>query len=179
MTRASRFLAALDACLPVERFQHGRVTRAAETVQDTDGRIGFPFLAEGTLGLLQRKGEISEVQLQAGSEFSRWFYLAALDPLRAGDLAQRLEGKGTYSVAITEHARRRINAALDALGGLGSPCGSVSWHCLGMQLTIAQWAKREGWSGRPVRHESAKLVLAGALSVLVAHYRIGPAHKGT
>jgi len=43
---------------------------------------------------------------------------------------------------------------------------------LGLQLTLAEWARREGWSQRPIRHESARLVLVGALSVLASHFRI-------
>jgi len=172
VSRASRFLAALDACLPPQRLQHGRVERSRETVADSAGGIGRPYIAEGTLDRLLRRQDISAAQHLAGNTFTNWFALAALDPLRASDCGQRIGTQGRTAGAGVEHARLRVNAALDALGGLGSPCGSACWYVLGLQLTLAEWARREGWSQRPIRHESARLVLVGALSVLASHFRI-------
>ena len=170
MSRASRFLAALDATLPVERLQHGRVERSAETMPDASGGIGRPYIAEGLLGMLERRGQISRAQRQAGEEFAEWFRIAALDPLRAADMGQRIpSGMPAAGLAI-EHARRRVNAALDACGGIGSPCGCAAWYILGLELSVAEFARREGWSGRPMRHETARHLLVGALSVLAAHY---------
>ena len=57
-------------------------------------------------------------------------------------------------------------AALDALGGLGSPAGSCVWHVLGLQRSIREWAMRQGWGGRPVRVEQAQGILIAALGVL-------------
>jgi len=170
MSRASRFLAALDATLPPERLQHGRVERVSETVADSAGGIGRPYIAEGLLSMLERRGQISRAQRTAGEQFAEWFRLAALDPLRAADMGQRIpSGRATTGVAI-EHARRRVNAALDACGGIGSPCGCACWYVLGLELSIAEFARREGWAGRPMRHETARHLLVGALSVLAAHY---------
>lgn len=171
MTRASRFLAVLDAHLPTERFQHGRVERAAEQVADADGGIGRPYVVADTLDRMLRQGDIAPAQHLAGNVFANWFALAGLDPLRAGDFGQRLHSGRAISGAGVEHARRQVNAALDALGGLGSPCGSACWHILGMQESLAAWARREGWGGRPIRRETAKWVFVGGLSVLVAHFR--------
>ena len=168
MTRASRYRA--DASLPPERLQHGRVERSRETVADAAGGIGRPYLAEGLLGMLERRGQISRAQRQAGEQFGEWFRIAQLDPLRAADFGQRIpSGLPTTGVAI-EHARARVNAALDATGGIGSPCGCAAWYILGLELTVAEFARREGWSGRPMRHETAKHLLFGALSVLAAHF---------
>ena len=172
MTRASRFLAVLADALPPERYQHGRVERAAETLADASGGIGRPYVAESTLDRLLRRRDIGPVQHLAGNVFGNWFALAGLDPLRAGDIGQGLSAGRSTSSAGVEHARRHVNAALDALGGLGSPCGSACWHVLGLQASLAEWARREGWGGRPIRHESAKLVLVGGLSVLAIHFRI-------
>jgi len=163
-------LAALDASLPPERLQHGRIERSRETVADASGGIGRPYLAEGLLGMLERRGQISRAQRVAGEQFAEWFRIAQLDPLRAADLGQRIpSGLPTTGVAI-EHARRRVNAALDATGGIGSPCGCACWYILGLELTVAEFARREGWAGRPMRHETAKHLLFGALSVLAAHF---------
>jgi hypothetical protein len=175
MTLRSRFTRAAGMALvapTAERVQHGAVTRAAETIADSHGNIGLPWRAEGPLARMERKGEIDAAQLMAGYVFHRWFQTAALDPLRAAALGQRLDPSRGSGGALIEIARNRVNGALDACGGIGSPCGSVCWHVLGLESSIADWARREGWSGRPLRHESAKLVLAGALSVLAAHFRL-------
>jgi hypothetical protein len=168
--KASLFLAALDATLPPERLTHGRVERSRETVADSAGRIGRPYVAEGLLGMLERRGQIGRAQRLAGEQFAEWFRLAQLDPLRAADIGQRIpSGRSATGLAI-EHARRRVNAALDACGGISSPCGCAAWYVLGLELTVAEFARREGWSGRAMRHETAKHLLFGALSVLAAHY---------
>jgi len=172
VSRASRFLAALDATLPLERLQHGRVERSRETVADASGGIGRPYVAEGTLDRMLRRHDITPAQHLAGNTFANWFGLACLDPLRASDCGQRIGPGGRTTGAGVEHARRCVNAALDALGGLGSPCGSACWYVLGLQLTVAEWARREGWAQRPIRQESAKLILVGSLSVLASHFRI-------
>lgn len=171
MSRVSRFLATLAETLPAERLQHGRVERAAETVQDADGRIGFPFVAEGTLGLLQRTGQISATQLLAGEQFREWFHMARLDPLRAAAMTRSNGGIMQSGVHI-EHARRRVDNAIRACGGVISPCGSCVWHVLGLDESLAQWAKAQGWAGRAIRHESAKYILVGGLSVLAVHFGI-------
>ena len=172
MTRASRFLAALDACLPPERYQHGRVERMAETIADATGGVGRPYVVEGTLDRMLRAGDISVREHLAGNTFASWFGLAGLDPLRAGDVGQRVDRGCSLSGAGVEHARRQVNAALDACGGLGSPCGSVCWYVLGLQTSLTEWSRRQGWGNRPVRRESAKLILVGTLGVLAVHYRI-------
>jgi len=159
--------------MPPERLQHGRVRRARQTVQDAAGAIGRPYLVEDTLDRLLRQGDISAAQHLAGNTFSSLFGLAHLDPLRAHELGQRINaGRTTTGGSGVEHARRRVNNALDALGGLGSPCGSACWHILGTQISLAEWARREGWAQRPIRQESAKLILVGSLSVLASHFRI-------
>ena len=168
--RASRFLAALDTTLPPERIQHGRVERARETIADSAGGIGRPYIAEGLLGMMERRGQISMAQRAAGEQFCQWFRIAQIDPLRAADMGQRTPSGMPASGVAIEHARRRVNAALDACGGIGSPCGCACWYILGLEQTVSEFARREGWSGRPMRHETARHLLVGALSVLAAHY---------
>ena len=67
-------------------------------------------------------------------------------------------------------ARRRVDAAMDALGGLGSPAGGCVWHVVGLQRSIREWAMRQGWGGRPVRVEQAQGILVAALGMLAAWY---------
>jgi hypothetical protein len=67
-------------------------------------------------------------------------------------------------------ARRRVGAALDALGGLSSPAGGCVWHVAGLQYSIREWAMRRGWGGKPIGEKSAHGILVAALGVLAAHY---------
>ena len=63
-------------------------------------------------------------------------------------------------------ARRRLDVALDALGGISSPGGSCIWNVMGIQRSVREWALRQGWGGRLVRLEPAKGILVAALGVL-------------
>jgi hypothetical protein len=49
-----------------------------------------------------------------------------------------------------------------------SPPGSCLWHVVGLQRSVREWAMRQGWGGRPVRHEQAQGILVAALGVLAA-----------
>jgi len=151
-----------------ERRRHDRITRAVATVPDAHGGIGHPWLTETPLERMQRRGDIGAPERAAGDEFARLFRIANLDPLRAADLL-RANGSSLSANGI-EHARRRLDAALHVLGGAASPCGSCAWFVLGVELSLAQWAQREGWQGRPLRHEVAKGTLIGTLGVLRQHF---------
>jgi hypothetical protein len=67
-------------------------------------------------------------------------------------------------------ARRRIGAAIDALGGFGSPAGGCIWHVVGMQRSIREWAMRQGWGGKPICERQAHGILVAALGMLARHY---------
>jgi hypothetical protein len=153
-----------------ERLQHGRVVRAQKTVADAQGNIGLPYIAEGTLARLLRRGAITAAQWHAGLRFEELFARAGLDPLRAIDLSGRIPGGDLPHGA--DRAYRLVHEALDALGGIHSPCGCACWFILGCGMSVQQWATREGWNGRPIRHETATIVLVGALGVLESHFRI-------
>jgi hypothetical protein len=64
-------------------------------------------------------------------------------------------------------ARRRVHAAMQALGGINSPAGSCVWHVVGLQRSVREWALRQGWNGRSVRQERAQGILVAALGMLV------------
>ena len=153
-----------------ERRQHDRITRADETVADTNGAIGLPWYTESMLARLERRGDITARERHAGEQFNRLFQLAHLDPLRAADLRRMAPGEQTGRAHGGERARRRIIQAIDALGGHGSPCGSCAWFVLGVDLSLHEWARREGWGGRTIRYEVAKGTLCGTLGVLAKHF---------
>jgi len=153
-----------------ERRQHDRITRAVETVPDADGGIGLPWKVETLLGRLNRHGDIGDRERMAGEEFARLFQLAHLDPLRAADV---LRDDRTGSAAAThgsERARRRVLGAIDALGGISSPCGGCAWFVLGCEMSLRQWSLREGWANKPIREQVAKGILVGALGMLAEHF---------
>lgn len=158
-----------DSALPPERCQHDRITRDVEQVADAAGGVGAPYRVEGLLGRMERHGDIGPAERLAGEKFAELFRLAHMDPLQASGMGQRGD-----AVAAGEpngvSARERVNAALDALGGLGSPCGTCCWFVLGVELSLRQWATREGWGGRPISPHVAKGTLLGALGVLVKHF---------
>jgi hypothetical protein len=67
-------------------------------------------------------------------------------------------------------ARRRVHEAMEMLGGISSPAGSCVWHVVGLQRSVREWAIRQGWAGRPIRHEQAQGMLVAALGMLAAHF---------
>jgi hypothetical protein len=154
-----------------ERRQHDRISRDAVQLADSAGLIGNPWHAEGLLARLERHGDIGRRERAAGDEFARLFHLAHLDPLRAADMGQRSDRAPTAAYG-GDRARRRINAALDALGGLDSACGSCAWHVIGGEMPMAEWARRQEWSGKPIRPEVAKGVLLGTLGALSRHFGV-------
>lgn len=166
----------MDSPFPPERHQHDRITRSAEQIADSEGGVGQPYIAEGLLGRLLRRGQIDVAQWYAGEKFRDLFHRAGLHPLRARDTIRHIGASDMPHGAV--YARRQIHDAIDALGGIGSPCGCCCWFTLGIDLSLAEWSRREGWGGRPIRHETATLVLCGSLSVLAAHFRLSPRENG-
>jgi hypothetical protein len=158
-----------DAAPSAERLSHDRIERAAEQIVDAMGGVGVPYRVEGLMGKLERSGAIGARERVAGETFQRLFRIAALDPLHAAGMAHRSHARPMEALTRV-WARERVNQALDALGGLGSPCGTACWFVLGCEMSIREWALRKGWGGRPIREEVAKGTLVGALGVLARHY---------
>lgn len=67
-------------------------------------------------------------------------------------------------------AARAVRDALDAVGGSGSPAGSALWYVAGLQMSIRDWALRDGWNGKRVEKNEAKGILVAALGVLARYY---------
>jgi hypothetical protein len=155
---------------PPERRQHGRVGRDSAQLVDAEGGIGLPYRAESLLARLERNGDIGLRERLAGEEFSRLFRLALFDPLHAADMGQQVRAGSALGGYAGERARRKVRAALDALGGHGSPCGVCAWYVLGCEFSVREWALRQGWSGKPMREEVAKGTLIGTLGVLAKFF---------
>ena len=163
-------MASVDGPLP-ERLQHDRVTRDEQQLADAEGNIGLPWRVEGLLHRLERHGDIGPRERLAGEEFARLFHHAQMAPLRAGDMLTPLHRPAAPAIG-TAFAQRNLNLAFDALGGLDSPCGACAWFVLGLELSMRDWALREGWAGRAIRQEVAKGVLLGTLGTLAKHFGV-------
>jgi hypothetical protein len=143
--------------------------------RDPEGRIVVHHRTVDTLGKMLRSGTISQEMHDAARDFQAAFIVAQLDPLRAIPIL-RVPGSGREPELGPRqlHARRRVHAAMEALGGISSPAGSCVWHVVGLQRSVREWAIRQGWGGRPVRHEQAQGILVAALGVLAADERCQP-----
>ena len=138
---------------------------------DPDGRPVVHHRTVDTLGIMLRAGTITREMHDAARDFQARFTIACYDVVRCMPLMRLPGGSGPGDLTDGQvDARRRVGAALDALGGLGSPAGSCVWHVVGLQRSIREWAMRQGWGGRPVRIEQAQGILVAALGVLTRHY---------
>jgi uncharacterized protein DUF6456 len=145
---------------------------------DPDGRPVVHHRTVDTLGIMLRAGTITREMHDAARDFQAQFTLARFDAIRCMPLVRLPGGGGPGEFTDAQlDARRRVGAALDALGGLGSPAGSCGWHVVGLQRSIREWAMRQGWGGRPVNEKHAQGILIAALGVLARHYGYGARGK--
>ena len=156
------------------RLQHGGFS---DPVREADPETGAPVLhrrAIDTLGLMLANGTITQEMHDAGGCFRVLFRRAALDGMVRASLL-RLPGR--TADALSERAmdaRRRVAEALDALGGHDSAAGSCAWHVLGLEMSVREWATRQGWGGRPVSPPQAQGMLVATLGVLAGHFGLVP-----
>jgi len=148
--------------------------------KDPEGRIVVHHRTVDTLGKMLRAGTITQEMHDAAKDFQAAFIVANLDPLRALPIL-RVPGTGREPDLSERqlHARRRVHQAVQALGGLPSPAGSCVWHVVGLQLSVREWALRQGWGGRPVRQEQAQGILVAALGMLAGHLGYGEARRAS
>lgn len=152
-----------------ERQRHGRLELIPRAIADDTGRPSQPYRAVDTLAIMERKGSITAEMHQAGEDFRIAFRRAQLDPLHAPDIGRPVVSGVRPSdepAAITEHCKRRVHAALLAVGGVGSPAGSCLWHVVGWEQSLKEWALTTGWSSRRISQEAASGVLIAALAML-------------
>ena len=153
------------------RLQH---VGFGEAVRSADPETGTPVAhryAMDTLGVMLGNGTITAEMRDAGEMFRKQFRFAALDTLRPMPLIRIPGGRGGDTATEQQfQARERVSAAIDALGGPGSPAGACVWHVVGLENSITEWARRSGWCGRPIGHAQGQGVLVSALGVLAGHY---------
>ncbi len=156
------------------RLQHGGFS---EPVREADPETGSPVAhrrAVDTLGLMLANGNITEQMHEAGCIFRTLFRSAAIDSMSTSQLI-RLPGSTADRLSNRQiDARRRVLAAMDALGGHDSPAGSCIWFVVGLEMSVREWAMRQGWSGRPVHSPVAQGILVAGLGTLASHFRLTP-----
>jgi len=125
-----------------------------------------------TLALMLGNGSITGAMHDAGQQFSQDFARA----FASGVASPRLDGVpgttalGQMMVERNAGAARAVREALEAVGGHASPAGSALWFVAGLQLSIREWALRDGWNGRRLGRDEAKGCLVAALGMLARHY---------
>ena len=147
--------------------------------EDDDRKPVDHYRTVDTLALMLRNGSITGAMHDAGQQFSQDFARA----FASGVASSRLDGlpagttPGQMMVEKNAGAARAVRDALEAVGGSGSPAGSALWYVAGLQLSLREWALRDGWNGKRVEKNEAKGILVAALGVLARYYgyeRSGP-----
>ena len=124
-----------------------------------------------TLGLMLRNGTIDIPMHDAGRKFAEDFLAANLIGLKAINLEPSFGGSGDSITEQGAQALRRVEKALDAVGGIDSPGGSALWYVVGLGMGIKPW-QAIGWGGKPIgQWLTATGIIVSALAVLAKHYR--------
>ena len=148
--------------------------RKAEIIRegDPDGRPVAHSRTIDTLARMKRSGAITPSMCDAGRDFQAQFTLASLDTMRCMPLVRISGGNGDPGDLTDRQvaARENVHRAMLALGGMNSPAGTCVWYVVGLQLSLRDWALRQGWGGRAVRQEAAQGILVAGLGLLAAHY---------
>jgi hypothetical protein len=136
---------------------------------DPDGRPVLHYQIVDPLARMLRAGTITDAMYNEARDFQAAFVIAQLEPLRALSML-RIQGTGRRSELneVQLDARRRIQEALDALGGLSSPAASCVWHVVGCERSLRDWGLRQRWSGRPLPQGHTQGILVAALGILAA-----------
>lgn len=156
------------------RLQHGGFTPPVREADPDTGSTVVHRRAVDTLGMMLANGTITQEMHDAGGYFRTLFRRAALSSMTRSQLF-RLPGKTADALSDrTVDARRKVDEALDALGGHDSAAGSCAWYVLGLEMSVREWAMRQGWGGRPVPPPQAQGMLVATLSVLAGHFGLVP-----
>ncbi|HYF08869.1 MAG TPA: hypothetical protein VD970_14695 [Acetobacteraceae bacterium] len=152
------------------RLQHGGFEGPIRAVDPETGSPVQHRRAVDTLGQMLANGTITPQMHEAGCIFRTLFQSAAFHGIATSQL-HRVPGSTAESMSARQvDARHRVAAALDALGGHGSPSGSCAWFVIGLECSVREWARRQGWGGKPVQGPVALGILVATLGTLAMHF---------
>ena len=140
--------------------------------EDDEQKPAEHYRTVDTLALMLRNRTITGAMHDAGQQFSQDFARA----FASGVASPKLDGMpggtspGEMMVERNAGAARAVRQALDAVGGNSSPAGSALWFVAGLQMSIRDWALRDGWNGKRIEKNEAKGILVAALGVLARYY---------
>lgn len=140
--------------------------------EDEDQKPVDHYRTVDTLALMLRNGSITGAMHDAGQQFSQDFARA----FASGVASNRIDGlpvgtsPGQMMIEKNAGAARAVRDALEAVGGSGSLAGSALWYVAGLQLSLREWALRDGWNGKRIDRDEAKGILVAALGVLARYY---------
>ena len=156
------------------RLQHGAFSGP---IRAADPETGTPVQhrrAVDTLGMMLASGSITAQMHEAGEIFRGLFRAACFDSMSTSQI-MRIPGTRVDTLSTMQvEARRRVAAALDALGGQDSPCGSCAWFVIGLEFSVREWSMRQGWAGRTVHGPVGQGILVGTLGILAVHFGLMP-----
>ena len=156
------------------RLQHGDIGSA---IRVSDPETGTPIMQRrvvDTLGQMLNNGSITREMHEAGCIFRTLFRRAALDNVATSQFLRVAASTGDHLSVSQLDARRRVLNALDALGGIDSPGGSIAWHVVGLEVSLRAWSAQQGWNGRMVSASIACGILVAALGTLANHFGLLP-----
>jgi len=159
------------------RRQHGPFT---DPIREADPETGRPvrhYRAIDTLGVMLANGTITQDMHDAGTYFRLLFRRAALDVMPRSQLLRVSRQPNNDLPDRCIDARRKVSRAIEALGGHNSPAGSCAWYVLGLEHSVRDWARRQGWAGKPIGHAQAQGILVATLSVLASHFGLASPEK--
>ena len=152
------------------RLQHDAFTGPTYDADPETGATVIHRRAVDTLGLMLSNNTITIEMHDAGALFRGLFKTAAFDGMATSQFHRLAGGRGDALTDTQMDVRRRLHAALDALGGDDSPAGSCAWFVLGLEFSLRTWSTRQGWAGRHVHGPVAQGVLVAALGTLAMHF---------
>ena len=156
------------------RLQHGDIGAA---IRAADPETGTPVMQRrvvDTLGQILNNGSITREMHEAGCIFRTLFRRAALDNIATSQFLRVAASTGDHLSISQLDARRRVLNALDVLGGIDSPSGSIAWYVVGLEVSLRAWSAQQGWNGRLVSAPIACGILVATLGTLANHFGLLP-----
>lgn len=159
------------------RLQHDGFPEPNREADPDTGSLVQHRRTVDTLRQMPAKGSIAPQMHEAGCIFRTLSRSAAIDRMATSQLI-RVDGSNADSLSTRQlDARRRMLRTFDALGGHVGPARSCVWFVVGLEMSVPEWATRQGWCGRPVPQPIASGMLVVAPGILILHFGLIPRQR--